>query len=71
LEEIAGVHGTTPSVVALAWLLTRPAVVAPILGANSTAQLADLLPASELALSADEVAGLDAVSEPFTRTLVD
>jgi aryl-alcohol dehydrogenase-like predicted oxidoreductase len=48
--------------VALAWSLTRPAIVAPIIGANSAEQLADLLPAGDLSLSADEVRALDEAS---------
>jgi aryl-alcohol dehydrogenase-like predicted oxidoreductase len=69
LEEIASARGTTIAAVALAWLLTRPAVVAPIIGANSPAQLADLLPAADLALSAEEIAALDAASEPFAQRM--
>ena len=69
LAEIAAVKGTTIAAVALAWLLTRPAVVAPIIGANSHAQLADLLPAADLALSVDEIAALDSASAPFTQLM--
>jgi aryl-alcohol dehydrogenase-like predicted oxidoreductase len=68
LAEIAAARGTTVAAVALAWLLGRPAVVAPIIGANSPAQLADLLPAADLALSAEETAPLDAASAPFLST---
>ncbi|HUF53614.1 MAG TPA: aldo/keto reductase [Dehalococcoidia bacterium] len=66
LDEISSAKGVTIAAVALAWLLTKPAVVSPIIGANSLAQLADLLPASELSLTMDEVAALDTVSERFT-----
>ena len=62
LEEVASAKGTTLAAVALAWSLTRPAVVAPIIGANSPGQLADLLPAGELTLSDDEVRALDEAS---------
>jgi aryl-alcohol dehydrogenase-like predicted oxidoreductase len=65
LDAVAAAHSVSLSAVALSWLLTRPAVVSPIIGANSTAQLNDLLPASDLALTADELAALDAASEPF------
>jgi aryl-alcohol dehydrogenase-like predicted oxidoreductase len=51
--------------VALAWLLAQPAVTAPIIGANTPAQLADLLPASGLRLSEPELASLDEVSTSF------
>jgi aryl-alcohol dehydrogenase-like predicted oxidoreductase len=62
LARIATAHGATVPAVALAWELTRPAIVAPIIGANTPAQLADLLPAGDLVLSSEEVAGLDRLS---------
>jgi aryl-alcohol dehydrogenase-like predicted oxidoreductase len=67
LEEIASSRDTSGSAVALAWLLTRPAVVAPIIGANSPVQLEELLPAAELKLSENEIATLDRVSAPFAQ----
>jgi aryl-alcohol dehydrogenase-like predicted oxidoreductase len=62
VSEMAAARGTTPAAVALAWLLSKPAVASPIIGANSPAQLADLLPAAELELSGAEIEALDAVS---------
>ncbi|WP_456410297.1 aldo/keto reductase [Oceanithermus sp.] len=63
LEEVAADHGATPAQVALAWLLTRPYVAAPIVGANTPEQLAGLLPAAELELAPEAVARLDEVSD--------
>jgi aryl-alcohol dehydrogenase-like predicted oxidoreductase len=54
LDAIAGERGTTVAAVSLAWLLTRPAVVAPIASARTPEQLADLLPAVSLHLTRDE-----------------
>jgi aryl-alcohol dehydrogenase-like predicted oxidoreductase len=65
LDGIAPAHDTTPAAVALAWQMTRPAVAAPIIGANSPEQLADLLPATELTLSAEDIAALERVSASF------
>ena len=65
LDRIAAAHDMTPAAVALAWQMTRPAIVAPIVGANSPEQLADLLPAAELTLSQGEIAALDRVSASF------
>jgi aryl-alcohol dehydrogenase-like predicted oxidoreductase len=62
LTVVAGAHGASLAAVALAWQLTRPAVVAPIIGANSTEQLADLLAGAHLTLTAGEISSLDAVS---------
>ena len=45
--------------VALAWLLAKPTVAAPIASARSPEQLAELLPMAELELTPDELARLD------------
>ncbi len=63
LRKVGDAHGVSVARVALAWLLTRPHVSTIIIGAKTADQLADNLAASELALSAAEVAELDAVSE--------
>jgi aryl-alcohol dehydrogenase-like predicted oxidoreductase len=65
LDAVARTREMAVAAVAVAWLLTRPAVVAPIIGANSPGQLADLLPAVDLQLDPDEIATLDAVSAGF------
>jgi aryl-alcohol dehydrogenase-like predicted oxidoreductase len=62
LDEVATTHGTTPAAVALAWLLAKPTVASPITGANTPEQLAGLLPATELRLSADEIEALNTAS---------
>ena len=62
LAPIATAHDCTPARVALAWLLTKEAVTAVIVGAKRRDQLDDNLAAIDLVLSAAEVAQLDAVS---------
>ncbi len=62
LDAVAKEHNTHVAAVALAWLLAKPAVTAPVIGANTPEQIADLLPAPELRLAADELAALDAAS---------
>ncbi len=64
LVEIGAGHGVSAAQVALAWLLTRPAVSSVIIGARTEAQLADNLAAASLVLAADEVARLEQVSRP-------
>jgi len=54
LDAIARERKTTVAAVSLAWLLTRPAVVAPIASARTPEQLADLLPAVSVHLTRDE-----------------
>ena len=64
LAEVAAAHQVSSAQVALAWLLTRPAVSSLIVGARTEEQLADNLAAAELDLAADEVARLEEVSRP-------
>ncbi len=54
LDEVAGRFDSTPARVALAWLLARPSITAPIASATSVTQLADLVAATRLTL--DEAA---------------
>jgi 1-deoxyxylulose-5-phosphate synthase len=62
LEEVAGERGDAPVQVALAWLLHKPGVTAPIIGATKLAHLEDALAAEELSLSPEEIARLE---EPY------
>ena len=62
LDEVAKAHRATPSQVALAWLMARPSITAPIASATSADQLNDLLGAARLQLSVDEIAQLNAAS---------
>src|SRR3954469_2760409 len=55
LDEVAAVHDAPLAAVALAWLLARPRVVAPIASARTTEQLEQILPAATLRLSPAEV----------------
>jgi aryl-alcohol dehydrogenase-like predicted oxidoreductase len=62
LDEVAERYNATPAEVALAWLLARPAVTAPIASATSLEQLSDLLAATRLELAGDAVGQLDEAS---------
>jgi len=62
LDAAARAHGTTVAAAALAWLLGKPAVTAPIVGANTPEQLGELLPGAELLLTAAEVESLERAS---------
>ncbi len=63
LREIAAGHDVAPAAAALAWLRSRPTVVAPIASARTVEQLPALLDGASLNLSSEEVTRLDAVSE--------
>jgi aryl-alcohol dehydrogenase-like predicted oxidoreductase len=62
LDEIAAAHDTTVAAVALAWLLARPRVAAPIASARTTGQLEQILPAATLELTAAEVERLSSAA---------
>jgi len=66
LATVADAHEVPMAAVALAWLLTRPAVVAPIASARTPEQLADLLPMATIELTAGEVVLLDQAAAPTT-----
>lgn len=62
LDDVASAHGVSPSQIAIAWLIARPGITAPIVSATSVEQLKDVLAAANVALSAQEVQQLDAAS---------
>jgi aryl-alcohol dehydrogenase-like predicted oxidoreductase len=62
LDAVAAAHHATPAQVALAWLIARPGLTAPIVSATSVEQLQELLGATALALSENEIAQLDLAS---------
>lgn len=64
LEAIASETGASIPQTALAWLLKRPAVSSVIIGAKRLDQLEDNLGAGEVALSAEHMERLDAVTQP-------
>lgn len=64
VEAIAADKGVSRAQVALAWLLHKPAVTAPIIGASRAEQLADLVKAVEVELSAEEIAEVETVYQP-------
>jgi 1-deoxyxylulose-5-phosphate synthase len=62
VAQVAAGRGSPPARVALAWLLQRPGVTAPIVGATKPGHLEDALAAEELELSAEEIRLLE---EPY------
>jgi 1-deoxyxylulose-5-phosphate synthase len=60
--EVAAARGVSTAQIALAWLLHKPGVTAPIVGATKLEHLDDALAAERLSLSADEIARLE---EPY------
>jgi aryl-alcohol dehydrogenase-like predicted oxidoreductase len=62
LDEVGRRQSAQPAEVALAWLMQRDGVTAPIASATSREQLASLVHAVQLRLSPDDVAVLDTAS---------
>lgn len=64
LAQVAESKGITRAQVALAWLLSKPAVTAPIIGASRAEQFEDLVKAVDVTLSDDEITLLEEVYQP-------
>jgi aryl-alcohol dehydrogenase-like predicted oxidoreductase len=62
--EVAARRGVPPAQVALAWLLAKPAVTAPVVGATRIGHVEDAVAATGLTLSAEEIARLEAPYVP-------
>jgi len=63
VERVASRYHATPAQVALAWIIARPGVTAPIASATSVQQVRELLGAVELNLDGEAITALNKVSE--------
>jgi aryl-alcohol dehydrogenase-like predicted oxidoreductase len=63
LEEHGKVHNASVAQMALAWMLQRPAITSPIIGANSVEQLNDILGSLEVKLTQEDVEAIDQASD--------
>ena len=64
LDDVAQKHNAKPGQVAIAWLIARPSVTAPIASATDLGQLAELAKAAELKLDAGDIQKIDVASKP-------
>jgi len=62
LDSVSKAHGVKPAAVALAWLMARPSITAPIASATKTEQLNDFVAAANLKLSAADMETLNKAS---------
>jgi len=62
LDEVAARHKAKPAQVALAWLVARPGITAPIASATRLEQLEELIGAAELRLSPEDIERLNRAS---------
>jgi aryl-alcohol dehydrogenase-like predicted oxidoreductase len=63
-QEIGREHNATGSQIALAWILSKPYISAPIIGASKMDHLNQAIGALEIHLSADEIARLENLYQP-------
>lgn len=63
VERIAENHSATPSQVAIAWLLARPGITAPIVSGTSAAHVQELVGSTELKLTSEDISALNTVSD--------
>ena len=59
LDAVAKRHNATMAQIALAWLMARPSITAPIASATSLAQLDDMMKSAEISLTAEDLAALE------------
>ena len=62
LDHVAKNYNATPAMIALAWLLARPSITAPIVSATNLEQLKDIISSVELALDRDSIESLNQAS---------
>lgn len=62
LDQVAAAYKVKPAAIALAWLLARPSITAPIVSATKIEQLEELLPAATLKLDVASIRQLDEAS---------
>ena len=67
--EVAQQIGATPAQVAIAWLLNKPEIHAPVVGVSKVSQLEALVAAAAIELDAEHVAYLEALYEPVENLL--
>jgi aryl-alcohol dehydrogenase-like predicted oxidoreductase len=60
LDAVATRHNALPAQIAIAWLIAKPIVTAPIASATSRKQLEEIMKAPDIKLSHEDVAALDA-----------
>jgi 1-deoxyxylulose-5-phosphate synthase len=64
VQKVAADHGKSPAQIALAWMLHKPGVTAPIIGASKMYQLEEAVAALEIRLTDEEMAFLEAPYQP-------
>lgn len=67
--EVADRLGHTPAQIALAWLLSKPEVAAPVVGVSKVSQLDQLVAACDITLDPADIAYLEELYQPLQNLL--
>lgn len=67
--EVAERYEKTPAQIALAWLLNKPEITAPVVGVSKVEQLEQLVDATQITLAEDDVAYLEELYQPLENLL--
>lgn len=67
--EIAEKYGNSPAQIAIAWLLSKPCVYAPVVGVSKISQLDDLVGATEINLEPEDITYLEELYQPLDNLL--
>jgi len=67
--ETSTKYGKTPAQIAIAWLLSKPAVTAPVVGVSKVSQLNDLVAATEITIEPEDIAYLEELYRPLENLL--
>lgn len=67
--EVAEKYGHSPAQIAVAWLLSKPGVVSPVVGVSRLSQLEELVSAADIELAAGDIAFLEELYKPVENLL--
>lgn len=67
LDKVASAHRATQAQVSLAWLMSQPTIVAPLVSATSVAQWKELVPALDLQLTQEDMRALEDASTEYSQ----
>jgi 1-deoxyxylulose-5-phosphate synthase len=67
-NEIARARGVSPAQIAMAWMLSKPSITSPIVGATKAQHLDDAIAAVSIKLSDEEIARLEELYQPHSAT---
>jgi len=67
--EVAEKLGHTPAQIAVAWLLSKPEITAPVVGVSKVSQLEQLVAATEIRLAEDDITYLEELYKPVENLL--